>query len=192
MTRFRLAPVLLATALLFPAVAAAKGPSQASVSGPGLGKALLLSGGGEQMGTPLGALTAEAGFFPAAFGQIPDPMLKSRPSGELGPKYTIHYVVPGPNGKTYRIDQDLYPYAHGGALTYTKPGQPIFDMKTQGGWFLGGLPLKLTLQKQGLPAKAPSAGTNMALFAGIAVPGGIALVAAAAFVTGRRRSPRPE
>jgi hypothetical protein len=192
MTRYRLAPVLLAGALLFPAAAAAKGPSEASVSGPGLGKALELSGGGEQMGTPLGNLTMEAGLFPASFGQSPDPMLKARPSGELGPKYTIHYVVPGPNGTTYRIDQDLYPYAKVGAVTYTKPGQPIFDSKTLGGWYLGGLPLKLTLVHQGLPAKAPDSGTNMALLAGIAVPGGIGLAAAAAFITGRRRNPRPE
>jgi len=99
MTRFRLAPVLLATALLFPAVAAAKGPSQASVSGPGLGKTVRLSGGGEQMGTPLGDLTMEAGLFPAAFGQIPDPMLKGRPSGELGPSTRSTTSFPARTGR---------------------------------------------------------------------------------------------
>jgi hypothetical protein len=190
MTHSRLVLLLFAAALLFPAAAAAKGPDQASISGPGLGKTITLSGGGESMSTKLGQITALAGFFPAAFDQIPNPMLKSAPTRDLGPKYRIHYRVPGPNGERFQIDQDLYPYARGGALTYTAPGQPIFDMTTRGGWFLGGLPLKLALQQQGLPARAPAAGTNVALVAGIAVPGGIALLAAAAFATAYRRRHR--
>ncbi len=189
MTRFRLAPVLLAAALIFPAAAAAKGPSAASISGPGLGKTLKLSGGGEQMGSPLGNLTEAAGFFPASFGQSPDPMLRARPAGDLGPGYTIHYVVPGPDSKTFLVDQDLYPYARGGAVTYTKPGQPIFDGTTRGGWFRGGLPLKLTLVQQGLPSTRPgvSDGVNLGLIAGIVVPGGLVLLAGAALLTARRR-----
>jgi hypothetical protein len=190
MTRFKLVLLVLAAALVVPAAAAAKGPDQASISGPGLGKALRIPGSGESMQTPLGQITALAGFFPAAFSQTPNPMLMEAPTRDLGPKYTIDYRVPGPDGRTFRIEQDLYPYAKGGALTYTKPGQPIFDMTTRGGWFLGGLPLRLALQKQGLPARAPAAGSNVALVAGIAVPGGIALLAAAAFATAYRRRNR--
>jgi hypothetical protein len=191
MTRSRLVFLLFAAALALPAIAAAKGPDEAKISGPGLGKTLTISGDGENMGNALGNFAMNAGFFPAAFHQTPNPMLPGRPKGALGPKYTITYRVPGPNRETYRITQDLYPYAHGGAVTYTKPGQKIFEGHTYGGWFPGGLPLKLTLQHQGLPAKAPSSGTNMALVAGIAVPGGIALAAAAAFATGYRRRQRP-
>jgi hypothetical protein len=187
MTRSRLVLALLAAALALPAAAAAKGPGEASITGPGLGKALKIAGNGESMQSPLGQITALTGFFPAAFGQSPDPMLKQAPTRDLGPRYTIHYVVPGPDGRTFRLTQDAYPYAHGGALTYTKPGQPIFDMTTRGGWFPGGLPLKLALVQQGLPKKAPSAGTNVALVAGIAVPGAIALAAAAMLATGYRR-----
>jgi hypothetical protein len=52
MNRFVLAA--LAVALVLPAAAAAKGPSSASVTGPGLDKALVIRGNGESSGTPLG------------------------------------------------------------------------------------------------------------------------------------------
>jgi hypothetical protein len=191
MKRFTLA-LVFAGLLTFPAVAAAKGPDQASISGPSLDKTITLAGSGESMGTALGNLTQFAGFFPAAYGQSPDPMLKSAPTGDLGQRFRIHYRVPGENRTMYSINQDVYPYAHGGALTYMKPGQSIFGMSTRGGWFLGGLPLKLLLVHQGLSAKASSAGgSNTALVAGIAVPGGIALIAAAIFAAGYRRRSRP-
>jgi hypothetical protein len=114
-------------------------------------------------------------------------MLSSAPTKNLGPKYNVRYRVPGPNGTTYRIHADLYPYAKGGALTYTKPDQAIFDMHTRGGWFLGGTQLRLTLRHAGLPAKAPDAGSssNAALVAGLAVPG-LLVLALAAIVTRRR------
>jgi hypothetical protein len=186
MKRFLL---VLAVTLALPAAAAAKGPDQASISGPGM-KTVTLGGSGESMGTALGELTERSGLFPASFPTSPDPMLESAPTKSLGSKYRIHYRVPGPESGTFWIDQDVYPYAEGGALTYTKPGQRIFGSRTPGGWFLGGTQLKLILQKQGLPAKDPSAssasGTNTALVAGIAIPGALALAAAGLFY--RRRS----
>src|SRR4026208_1073294 len=98
----RLLFVLAAAALLAPA-ALAKGPSQATVTGPGLSEAILLKGLGD-----LSALTEQAGFFPGAFGQSPSPMIK-RPAGKLGPRYTIHYVVPGGNTKPFPITQHPLP-----------------------------------------------------------------------------------
>ena len=80
--------------MLAPA-ALAKGPSRATITGPGLGESPLHQRERRKQGTALGYLTEYTGFFPAVFGQIPDPMLHGRPSGTLGPKYTIHYVVPG-------------------------------------------------------------------------------------------------
>src|SRR5919197_2410562 len=137
MTRLFLAPAVLAAALLIPTAALAKGPSQASISGPGLGKTLKISGS-EAPGTTLGQLTVDVGFFPAAFGQEPNPMLPGRPSGKLGPRYTIRYLVPGGGRpghvQMFHISQDLYPYAAGGAVSYMKPGQRIFDSGTRGGW----------------------------------------------------------
>jgi hypothetical protein len=187
MNRFTLALAALAAALLLPGAALAKGPSAATVTGPGT--TLRIAGEGESGGTPLGNLTQYAGFFPAAYSQEPDPMLKSRPQGRLGPKFTIHYVVPGPNSRTYRITQDLYPYAKAGALTYMKPGQPIFDMHTRGGWFPAGDALKQVLVQAGLPKTPPraSSSASLALFAGLGIPGALALLGAAVLVARRRR-----
>jgi hypothetical protein len=182
----RLLFVLGAAALLAPA-ALAKGPSQASITGPGLSKLIAFKNMEDSS-----YLTEQAGFFPAAFGQSPSPMI-SRPVGKLGPRYTIHYVVPGPSSKADRLTQDLYPFAAGGAVTYMRPGQPIFGAKTTGGWYYGGSALKQTLLRAGLPRVAPrisssssSSGSNLALFAGIGIPGALALAGAAVLVARRR------
>jgi MYXO-CTERM domain-containing protein len=191
MKRFPFVLASLAAALVLPAAAAAKGPASASVSGPGLDRPLRFAGNGEWgNNTPLGRLTAEAGFFPAAFGQQPDPMLPARPAGKLGPRLRISYVVPG-NG-TDRIVQYVYPYARGGAVTYMKPGQPIFDVTTQGGWFRAE-GLRRTLVRQGLPARAlPAPASNdpssIALIAGIGIPGALVALGAGAFLARRRRT----
>lgn len=187
MNRSMLVSAALAGALVLPAAAAAKGPSEASISGGGLGKTIRLAGNGETDSTPLGSLAMATGFYPAAYGQSPDPMLPARPTGNLGPRLTIHYVVPGPNGRTFQISQDLYAYAHGGAVTYMKPGQPVFDMTTRGGWYRA-YGLKRLLLKHGLPARAPrgSSGSSLALLAGIGIPGALALAGTAVFF--RRRT----
>jgi hypothetical protein len=170
MIRLTLIAAALA-ALVLPAAASAKGPTEGSISGPGFSKVVkvLYDGGGGSAGDNL---TQESGFFPAAFGQSPDPMLHRKPAGPLGPRYTIAWKVPGGSGATFHIRQDLYPYARGGAVTYTKPGQPIFDMTTRGGWYRNP-ELKPTLVSLGLSAKAPSEGSgfNYALVFGLAAAG---------------------
>jgi hypothetical protein len=190
MKRSMLVLVALALGLLLPAAAAAKGPSEATISGDVLKKAITIRGDGETDQTPLGQLTMQAGFFPAAFGQSPDPMLPRQPKGNLGPRLTIHYVVPGGDSQTFYIDQDAYPYAKGGAVTYMKPGQPIFDMATRGGWYRA-YGLKVTLVKLGLPATmartAKSTQSRLALLAaGIGIPGALALAGAAVFYRRRK------
>src|ERR1051325_6576675 len=178
MKRSMLVLAVLALGLLLPAAAAAKGPSEATITGAVLTKAITITGDGETDQTPLGRLTMEAGFFPAAFGQSPDPMLHKRPAGPPGPGLTIHYVVPGENSAKFYIDQLAYPYAKGGALTYMKPNQPIFGMATIGGWYRA-YGLKRTLVKLGAPASvertARSTGSKLVLIAGIGIPGALAL-----------------
>src|SRR5687767_1747900 len=106
----RLLLVLAVTVLALPAAAIAKGPDEATITGPGLDKAITIKGL-EEPGSPLMAFADAAGFFPAAFDQQPSPMLPGRPKGDLGPKYRIDYNVPGPDGENFAITQDLYPYA---------------------------------------------------------------------------------
>jgi hypothetical protein len=176
----RFAFVLLAAAVLAPA-ALAKGPSAASVTGPGLDHAVAVKG--TEASGLLGELTQYAGFFPAAFGQQPSPLLAQRPK-QLGPRYTIHYVVPG--GAIFHLTQDVYPYARGGAVTYMKPGQPIFGMDSRGGWYRGGADLKRALVRAGLPRTAPRTGGGSALLLGIGIPGVVLLTVTAVLVAMRR------
>lgn len=119
MVRLALAAALAALAI--PAIASAKEPSQASISGPGFSKTILPTSGTEWGETPLSQLTDLSGFFPSSVGQSPDPMPHGKP-GALGPRYTIVWTVPGPPGPgTHRVRQDLYPYACGGASPTRSP-----------------------------------------------------------------------
>jgi hypothetical protein len=150
--------VLLAVAALaVPAIARAKGPSHASIDGPGTGGGIDITSNLEP-GSKLMDLSTWSGFFPAVFRQTPDPMLDARPLGDLGPKYTVTYTVPGPDNETFTIKQDLYPYVKRGPITYTEPGQKIFARPdgTRGGWYVADIALYEFLVDEGLPATAPS------------------------------------
>ena len=188
----RLLFLLAITALALPAAALAKGPSEASIEGPGLSKAITISGP-EEEGSPMMDFADQAGFFPAAFGQEPNPLLPGRPKGALGPKYRIEYKVPGGDNDTFEISQDVYPYATPYAVTYMAAGQSIFDSTTHGGWYESPS-LKDTLVAAGLPKTAAAASTRSSSSAGfsatrwLAVAIGIALLGGAvAWFLVRRR-----
>jgi hypothetical protein len=155
MHRYLIAAALVALAL--PALASAKGPVSAFISGPGLDGMLSIKGDGEAPGTALGRLASASGFFPQMFGQSPDPTLATRPAGTLGVRYTVVYVVPGPDGSRSRVVQFIYPFAKPVVLTYMKPGQRFWGgEKAHGGWYRASAALKKTLIRAGLPARAPS------------------------------------
>src|SRR3954454_3152409 len=60
------------TVLVVAAPALAKGPTRATLSGPGLESAIAVTGEGEGgTGTPLGALVDSGGFFAQVFGETP-------------------------------------------------------------------------------------------------------------------------
>jgi hypothetical protein len=142
----------LVVALVLPAIAAAKGPSGASISGPGLDRTLTISGDGEGLGTQLGNLAMRSGFFAQMFGQTPDPTLRTRPAGTLGPRYTVTYTVPGPNDVASHVVQRVYPFAKPVALTYMKPNQLFWDTnRTHGGWFKASVALKRIMIRAGVP-----------------------------------------
>jgi len=180
-------------ALALPATAIAKGPSEASLTGPGINKSVRFTGT-EEPGSTLGDLTQDAGFFPAVFEQQPDPMLPDRPKGDLGPKYTIDYTVPGPEGATFHIKQDAYPYAKPHPVTYLAPGQKVFDSSTRGGWYVD--ELDVLRDRLGLPKTAPAARpSDSAGFLSTGRLGAIGIVlllgAAIWFFMRRRPSPAP-
>ena len=135
---------------MFGGTAHAKGPSEAEITGAGIT-------------TPIPVppevfsanLIEETGFFAAAFGQEPDPMLATAPRGELGPRFTIAWSLPWSDGgptKVDEVEQDLYPYADGGPVVYTAPGQTFYVSEhTRGGWFRAPTALVTRLQTLGIP-----------------------------------------
>jgi hypothetical protein len=171
----------VSVALVVVPIATAKGPSEAKIEGPGLSKPLVLKGGGEGPGSPLGDFTQEAGFFPAMFGQSPDPMFELRPATNLGVRYRVTYSVPGPDSTVDTIRQDLYPYAQGSPVTYMKPNQLFFGREhTRGGWYRASPALKTLLVRAGLPAQAPAVVPRASRpfpSRAVAVGGGVAVLA---------------
>ena len=136
------------------APAHAKGPSGGTVEGEGLATPISITQG--EGTTTGGQLIEDVGFFDATFGQIPSHMLDSAPTDDLGPKLTIHWAVPGPNSEDDEIVQVLYPYADGGPVVYTEPGQVFFTTEhTRGGWFRTPAAERLltTLHGLGLPSR---------------------------------------
>jgi hypothetical protein len=183
----RILVLLALAALALPTAASAKGPVSASIEGPGTGGGIKLTGGGENFGTTLGNLAQYAGFFPAAFGQEPSPMLGARPQGDLGPRYTITYEIPG------EIKQYVYPYASPPA-TYMPPGQDLYGADaTKGGWFRADEQLKTTLVSAGLPKTAPGeSGLDVgSISTGLISLLGAALVLGATTMFVLRRRARP-
>jgi len=156
---------IAAISLATPALA--KGPSQASITGPGLAHAIVVSGGGEpgQQGT-LAVLAGQTGLFTALFGpavslpvQMPAPLRTPPPKASLGPRYTVIYTVPGvtpqPGEQFGRIHQDLYPGAAGGPIIYTPPGQDGFGQPLQvTGWLRASPQLTRTLAQLGVPSRS--------------------------------------
>jgi hypothetical protein len=186
--------LLIATlALVAPAAALAKGASEATIEGPGL-DGVVIRGDGEDGGaSTLGRLAELAGFFPAVFGQTPNPMIPGGVS-DLGPRYVVRYVMPGPSGESI-LRQDLYPYAKPFPVSYTPPGQPFWDgQRTLGGWYQSTPELKRALAEVGLPARAPSAGDAGGLGAwqiGLIAVGGAIALALLAGVGRKPRAPAP-
>lgn len=189
----RLPPIIVLLLVLAAAPSAsAKGPSHAEISGPGLAHPIVFKGYGEPgADSAFGRLVDGLGFFPAAFGQQPSPMLSARPRGDLGLRYAVRYRVPT-GGRPVTITQSLYPYAPGGALVYTRPGQPIFGTVVPGGWFRALPAVQPLLVHRGLPAAAPNAGGRSAARVVAAIGAALAAVALAAFGLSRlRRRPEP-
>ena len=165
----------VAAAISLATPALAKGPSQASITGPGLVHAIVVSDNGEpgQQGT-LAVLAGQTGLFGALFGaditgvpQTPSSLRTPPPPAALGPRYTVSYTVPGvtprPGEQYGRIRQDLYPGAAGGPVIYTPPGQDGFGQPLQvTGWLRGSHQLTRALAQLGVrirpgtPAASPT------------------------------------
>jgi len=161
--------IAVAAAVATPALA--KGPTQASIAGPGLGRPIAISAPGEGLpgqSDPLSSLAGQTGLFTVLFGpgsgsgtqDEPSPLRTPPAAASLGPKYTLTYTVPGvtpePGQPDGQVRQYLYPRAAGGPLIYTGPGQQGFGQPLQAaGWLRGTPQLTATLTRLGVPAGPP-------------------------------------
>lgn len=178
--------IVAAVALCAPTGAAAKGPSAASISGPGLSSPVSIAGVGEDdTSTDLGLLVMDGGWFQQVFGSG-GLRLRSAPR-DLGARYVVTYTVPG-GSTTSKLEQSLYPYAAGGPVTYMRAGQVFWDtQKTVGGWNRGSAQLKQMLLSAGLPKSPPPASERShGRTIGVAAGAGIALAAAILAIRRRR------
>ena len=184
--------VLIACALA--PTALGKGASEAAIAGPGLAGPISLAGEGDPNGELLAAIADQGGFFPAVFVQTPDPMLDARPAGELGPLYTVRYVMPGPDNEADTLVQSVYPYASPSPVTHVEPGQAYWTTeRTRGGWYVASPELRELLVSAGLPESAPIADAGpddspwrVVGSLGVFLAIGAAAVVAAAVMTKRR------
>ena len=132
--------------------AMAKGPDQATITGPGIDTPIVVTWGEPGSGD-LSSLADGSGIFVVMFSPTgSDPQLRSEPpAGELGPKYEISYRVPDGTPTGSAVRQDLYPQASGGPVTYTASGQAAYGGRTAGGWFQAPASFTAVLQTLGLP-----------------------------------------
>ena len=174
-------------ALALSAAAHGKGASAAEIAGPGLDEPIVMNGTWNE----IGRIAEAGGFYAAAFRQEPNPLLAEPPPGDLGPRYTITFFMPGPTGETDELVQDVYPYAKPGPVTFTAGGQRFFgDRETSEGWFVAAPVLESYLVGAGLPESAPAADDSSfpwdVVVPLVAVAGAL-LVGAGAAVVFRRR-----
>lgn len=142
--RARVFLLVVATTLLAPAAASAKGPAGATVDGDGFDRPVELDL------TECCELLEDLGFYATAFRSEPDRTLDSPPAGDLGPRLEVSWEMFGPSG-TDIVRQDVYPLAPGGPVTYMAPGQPAMGSETYGGWFRAPVGVIADLEAAGVP-----------------------------------------
>lgn len=190
MRRLLMMIISVAVLALTASSAMAKGPISMRITG--LESGAITVGGQEGAGEPgsgglLAGLAEAAGLWANTFDRTAA-LGEERPTGDLGPRLRLSSVVPGPSGDDI-VTQDVYPWAQGGAVTFTPSGQDYAGMTTRGGWFLGGAALSDALTAAGVPARPPTTATPLRT-AGLVTPVVLAVAAAFALVTRRRRRGR--
>jgi hypothetical protein len=147
-------------AVLFAApLAAAKGPSQGTITGPGIERIALKDPSSGTIGPDLANVIMQSGFFVGVWGaRNPPGRLPHRPPGNLGPRYTITYAMAIPERPTSRIVQYVFPFADPAPVTHIPAGQRYWGgSETVGAWFAASTRFRQTLVRVGLPATLEAA-----------------------------------
>jgi hypothetical protein len=157
MRRFSLLVAILA---LFASAlpVAAKGPVEATITGPGIDEPIVLDGRADvtlQDGKLI-ALTNAVAFWELAYfednsPQRPQAISAEAPTAELGPEFIATVIHAGPGGLA-EVVVYLYPDAVGGPLAYVEPDVAIAEMRavTTGGWYAAPTSLSDLLEGYGV------------------------------------------
>lgn len=152
MKRSALVAGIVVTSLSIAVAAWAKGPTGATIEGPGLGDPVELEGMGERgTGTELSELVEAAGFWQLVAGVegyagetgeiVPAPRTK-----DLGPMVTLTWHL-----GTDRVPTEVYPAAPGGPLVHIAPqAVPALDVEAPGRWFAAAPRLTALLERYGV------------------------------------------
>ncbi len=54
----------------------------------------------------------------------------------MGPRYRAVYELSASEDTTVVVRQDLYPFAAAGFVSYTPPGQRVFEKTATSGWYV--------------------------------------------------------
>ncbi len=122
--RILLVALLGTAAALVPVPAAAKGPTEVEITGPGLDEPIRLDW--DSPNTSQMQMLAEI-LYGAS------PPYRTAPTKRLGPRYVVSFTMAGPDGAE-AIRQHAYPFAEGGPLVRTPPGQTLYGEAQASGW----------------------------------------------------------
>jgi hypothetical protein len=137
MTRTAVLAASCAIIWISAAGAAAKGPDQATVSGPGIDQTIAVRPhASPTLGNHMSSLIESSGIMNQLWCRSCDDLSAKQPTADLGPVYVVRYRVPSLiGGPTRWVEQQAYPFAQPHPLTYVAPGQPFWHQRTAGGWY---------------------------------------------------------
>lgn len=173
--------LLLVTVLAGPA--AAKGPFEVTIAGPGLDEPIVVDASGDaSANSTLHWLMDATGLWAALAptGQV----AATVPAGDLGPAYTVTWRMAGPSDDD-RLVQTLHPFADAGPVTHTASDQHGLGSVTRETWKDGGRGLRDALTRIGFPETPPASAPRWPLPVVVAV---VVLAAAVAVPHVRRRT----
>lgn len=196
LTLISLATVWLVAA---PFAATAKGPSKAVVEGPGLTSPIRMR---FPDSVELSSLIQHSGIWDQLFCHGCGRLEERNPAEQLGAAYRVTYTMLFPEGKretSSDVVQYVYPFASPTPVTYVETGQPFWNTKTGGGWFVAGPRLRgIMTDMIGVPVPGQQSATtdtegetpsHALAFAGGAVVVAIVIVALALLLRRRRAQP---
>jgi len=141
--------------------AAAKGPDQARVSGPGIDQPIAVRPhDSPSIGRRMASLIESSGIMDQLWCRSCHDLSSNQPTADLGPMYVVRYRVASLiGGPTRWVEQHAYPFAQPHPMTYVAPGQLFWHQRTAGGWYEAGPKLRHLLVGLGAqmePASVPT------------------------------------